>query len=68
MAHQRQLSPTVFFRYKDEIIYHPMLILGRREQENYFFKAENFGKLRYNKTSSRCRGFKIPDVLFRFLF
>ena len=43
-------------------IYRPMSILVRREQEKYFgggVGAENRGKVRYSKTSSGPRGFKI---------
>ena len=39
MAHQRQLSPTVFYRY-DERIYRPTSILVRREQKRYCFRQK----------------------------
>ena len=49
VAHQRQLSPTVFLD-KMKRIYRPMSILVRREQEKYFFKAEtavNYGTVKH---------------------
>ena len=48
MAHQRQLSPTVFLD-KMRRIYLPMSILVRREQERYFFRlkaAVNYGTVK----------------------
>ena len=48
VAHQRQLSPTVFLD-KIKRIYRPMLILVRREQEKYFLRlktAVNYGTVK----------------------
>ena len=48
MAHQRQLSPTVFLD-KMKGIFRPMSILVRREQEKYFFRlkiAVNYGTVK----------------------
>ena len=48
MAHQRQLSPTVFLDKKKRI-YHPKSILVKREQENYFFRLKtvvNYGTVK----------------------
>ena len=49
MAHQRQLSPTVFFLDRMKRIYRLMSILVRREQERYFFRlktAVNYGTVK----------------------
>ena len=48
VAHQRQLSPTVFL---DEMkrSYCPMLVLVRREQQKYFLRlktVENYGTVK----------------------
>ena len=47
MAHQRQLSPTVFLD-KMKIIYLPMSILVRREQKDFFRQktAAIYGKVK----------------------
>ena len=48
MAHERQLSLTVFLD-KMKRIYRPMSILVRKEQEKYFFRLKNavhYGKVK----------------------
>ena len=48
VAHQRQLSPTVFLD-KMKRIYRAISILVRREQEKFFFRlktAVNYGRLK----------------------
>ena len=48
VAHQRQLSPTVFSD-KMKRIYRPMSILVKREQEKYFLRlktAVNYGTVK----------------------
>ena len=62
----RQLSPTVFLD-KMKRIYRPMSILVRREQDKYFW-AENYGKLRYSKTSSGRRGSRFEVSCLEGLF
>ena len=49
MAHQRQLSPTIFL-VKMKRIYRPTLILVRTEQEKYFFGLKavvNYGTVKH---------------------
>ena len=63
MAHQRQLSPTVFLD-KMEINYRPMSTLVRTEQEKYFFRlktAVSYGTVKHQAGAV----FKIPGFLFR---
>ena len=58
VAHQRQLSPTVFLD-KMKRIYRPMSILVRREQKKYFFRlktAVNYG------TVKRQAGTEVSEV------
>ena len=60
MAHQRQLSPSVFL-YKMKIVYRPMSILVRIEQERYFFRL----KTAVNYGTVTCQaGAKVQDSKF----
>ena len=61
MAHQRQLSPTVFFRY-DEKMYRPMSILVRKDQEKHFFRlktAVNYGTVK-RQAGVEVSRFEVP--------
>ena len=69
MAHQRQLSPTVFLD-KMKIIYRPMSILVRRRREKYFFKLKasvNYStvKRQAGAEASRFEVSSLKDVFFR---
>ena len=69
MAHQRQLSPTVFLD-KMEINYRPMSTLVRTEQEKYFFRvktAVSYGtvKRQAGAEDSRFQVSSLEGFLFR---
>ena len=57
MAHQKELSPTVFLD-KMKRVYRPMSILDRREQEKYFFRlktAVNYGTVKRQAGTSHVQ-------------
>ena len=71
MAHERQLSPTVYLD-KMKIIYRPMLILVRSEQEklNVFFRlktAVNYSTVKRQVGAEvlRFKAFYLEGFLFR---
>ena len=63
MAHQRQLSPTIFFD-KMKRIYRPMSISVRREQEKYFSRlktAINYGTVK-RQVSAGVSRFEVSSL------
>ena len=68
MAYQRQLSPTVCLD-EMKLMYYPMLILVRREQEKYFFRlksAVNYGTVK-RQAGTEVSRFKVSSLGFFFL-
>ena len=79
VAHQRQLSPTVFLD-KMKRIYCPMSILVRREQEKYFLRlktAVNYGTVkrqagaevsRFEVSSLKGFFFRSPKLTYKIVY